>query len=70
MIAESPFLQKVIAEKLQDVIIAVLKDRFKAVPRDIVKLLRKTLDEKKLTKLSVLAGKCADIESFRQAVGA
>lgn len=68
MIVESPLIQKAIAGRIQALILAVLKDRFKAIPRDVAKLLRDELDEKKLVSLNILAGKCPDIESFRDAI--
>ena len=37
---ESPLLQKMIAESKHDDILAILKDRFQTVPRDITKHLR------------------------------
>jgi hypothetical protein len=65
---ESPLLQKMMAGRSQDIILAILKDRFGTVPRDVTKLLRAVLNEKKLTALSVLAGKCPDLGSFREAL--
>ncbi len=65
---ESPLIQKVIAEKLQETILEVLKDRFDTVPREMTKLLRVEMNEKKLKKLVVLAGKCANLEAFRDAL--
>ena len=66
---ESPLLQKMFAEKLQEVILDVLKDRFGTVPRDVTKLLRALIEEKKLRKLTVLAAKCPDLETFRGRTG-
>ena len=63
---ESRLLQKMRAETIHKVILAVLKARFRAVPHDVVKHLRDILDEEKLTALSVLAGQCPDIEAFRE----
>ena len=65
---ESPLLQKFFAEKLHEVILDVLKDRFGTVPRDVTKLLRAVIAERKLRKLTVLAAKCPDVEAFREAL--
>jgi hypothetical protein len=65
---ESPLLRKMRAETIHKVILAVLKARFRAVPRDVVKHLREVLDEVKLTALNVLASQCPDLETFREAL--
>jgi len=65
---ESPLLQKMIAEKLQAALKELLKDRFGPVPRDVTRLLRDILDERKLSKLNVVAAKCPDLETFREAL--
>jgi hypothetical protein len=65
---ESPLLQKMIAERLHDTILVILKDRFGTVPREVIRLLREVIDEKKLQQLAVLAGKCPDLEEFREAL--
>ncbi len=64
---ESPMLQKMMAKRVHGVILALLKDRFGPVPRNVVKLLEDILDEKKLTALNVLAGTCNDLDTFREA---
>lgn len=68
MMIESPLLQKLIAERLQKVILALLKSRFKSVDRDVAKQLRAILDEAKLTRLNIVASRCSDIEAFSQAM--
>jgi hypothetical protein len=65
---ESPILYKMMAEKIQKVILALLKARFGPVPRDVTKHLHGIIDEEKLTKLNVLAGQCADLATFREAL--
>jgi hypothetical protein len=65
---ESPVLQKLIAESIHKVILAVLKKRFGTVRRDVVKLLQSVLNEEKLTALTVDASICRDMEAFRQAL--
>jgi hypothetical protein len=65
---ESPLLQKMIAENLHEAIHEVLKARFGAVPRDVTRLLREILNEKKLKKLAGVAGKCPDLDAFREAL--
>ncbi len=63
---ESPVLQKMMAKRAREIILAILKDRFCSVPRNVVKLLDDILDEKKLTVLGVFAAKCSDLEAFRE----
>jgi len=65
---ESPLIQKVIAESIHQDILALLKDRFDTVPRNVTKSLREVLDEKKLRQLILLAAKCPDLEAFRDAL--
>jgi hypothetical protein len=65
---ESPIVQRWKAETLQETLLEVLKDRFAAVPRDLVKQLRQIGNEKRLKKLVVLAGKCADLDAFKEAL--
>ncbi len=65
---ESPLIQKVIAESIHQDILALLKDRFDTVPRNLTKPLREILDEKKLRQLILLAVKCPDLQTFREAL--
>lgn len=65
---ESPLIQKWKAESLHDAIVAVLKNRFGAVPREVTKPLRALREEKKLITLNVLAAKCRDLDAFRDAL--
>jgi hypothetical protein len=65
---ESPLILKVKAEAVQESILEILKDRFESVPREVTKLLRAEMNEKKLKKLAVLAGKCSNPEAFRDAL--
>jgi hypothetical protein len=65
---ESPVLQRVIANALQEAILDILKDRFGTLPRQLTRQLRELLDEKKLRKLNVLAGKCPDVAAFHDAL--
>jgi hypothetical protein len=65
---ESPLLQKMIAEKLHEAIREALKARFDTVPQDVNRLLGQILNERKLTKLTGIAAKCADLEAFREAL--
>ena len=65
---ESPMLRRICAENSQETLLEVLKGRFGTVPRDVTKLLRAVVDEKKLQKLARLAGKCPDMEAFREAL--
>jgi hypothetical protein len=65
---ESPLIQRVLAEHDHELILAVLKDRFETVPREVTKCLRAEINEKKLKKLVVLAAKCRSVEAFRDAL--
>lgn len=65
---ESPILQKMMAETMHKGILALLKDRFGTVPQRVTKPLRVIIDEKKLQALNILAAKCPDLETFRQAL--
>lgn len=65
---ESPLLNKVVAEALQDVVLAVLRHRFKAVGREVTKQLRAILDKKKLIQLNIAASRCDSLEAFREAM--
>ncbi len=65
---ESPLIQELRAEVLHEAILEVLKDRFRTVPRDVIKRLRALLDEKTLVQLNVQAAKCPDVKAFREAL--
>lgn len=65
---ESPLLQRIIAEKIQELILDALKDRFHTAPADVTRHLREILDEKKLRKLNRIANKCPDLDAFREAL--
>jgi hypothetical protein len=62
---ESPLIQEIVAEKLQDAILELLKDHFGEVPLEVTTLLRAVGKEKKLLELLKLAPKCPDLETFR-----
>jgi hypothetical protein len=66
---ESPVVQRWKSEGAQDLILAMLKKRFKTVPRDLTKSLRAIQDEEKLAALSFRASDCKDLDAFRQALG-
>jgi hypothetical protein len=65
---ESPLLQKIRAETIQEVIFDALKERFGTIPRDVSKHMREIIDEKKLRKLNLVAIKCRDLAAFREAL--
>lgn len=67
---ESPFLERLIAQRLHEVILDVLKDRFDTIPQEVIEPLRTIRSERKLRKLTVLAGKCPDLEAFRESLHA
>jgi hypothetical protein len=65
---ESPLLQKMVADSLHRVLQVALRARFGSVPRDVTRLLRNILDDRKLIKLAGVAGKCPDLDKFREAL--
>jgi hypothetical protein len=65
---ESPLLQKMMAERIHDLILDVLKARFGTVPRDVARHLRDVIDEKRLRHLNLLANQCSDLAAFREAL--
>jgi hypothetical protein len=65
---ESPLIQKVRAENSHELILDALKDRFGSTPRDVTKQLREIIDEKKLRRIHRIAIKCADMDTFREAL--
>lgn len=62
---ESPLIQELMAEKLQDAILRILKARFGDVPSDLVEYLRAVTREKKLNALIDKAAVCRNLEAFR-----
>jgi hypothetical protein len=68
MWVESPLIQKVLAEHTHELILAIMKDRFETVPREVTKSLRAETDEKKLKRLVVLAAKCRSVDAFHKAL--
>lgn len=65
---ESPVVQRWRAEISHELILDTLKVRFGSAPRDVSKLLRRIVDEKRLRQLNRVAVKCADLEAFREAL--
>jgi hypothetical protein len=65
---KSPLIQELRAEALHGLILYVLKARFGPVPRDVSKLLRTVLNEKKLRKLNVVAATGPDLAAFCEAL--
>jgi len=65
---ESPVLQHFVAKRLHEAILDLLKDRFDTIPHNVTKPLREIIDEKKLRQLNLLAAKCPDLQTFREAL--
>ena len=63
---ESPVVKRWQAEAVHKIILAILKKRFKTVPRDVTKHLQQVQDEAKLTRLAVAAGECSSVDAFRE----
>ena len=65
---ESPLLQKMLAETIQELTLNALKIRFGTVSCDVTKRLREIIDEKKQRQLHSVAVICPNMEAFRQAL--
>lgn len=65
---ESPMLRRMQAEAIHKTLLAFLTARFGTVPQEVVESLSEILDEKKLTKLTVRAAKCPNLEAFHEAL--
>ncbi len=65
---ESPVVQRWKAETAHELILDTLKVRFGSTPRDVTKLLRQIIDERKLKRLNQVAINCADLDEFRAAL--
>lgn len=62
---ESPVIQELVAEKMQDQILRVLTARFGSVPQEIVSALRRVPEESRLEELTDWAAVCPDLAAFR-----
>lgn len=65
---DSPVIRRWKAEAVHELILDALKDRFGSCPRDVARLLRTVVDEKKLKRLNRVANNCADLDAFRSAL--
>jgi hypothetical protein len=65
---ESPMLKKMIATSKHEDPLAISKDRFGIVSQEVARLLREAIDEKMLRKLILLASKCPNLPTFREAL--
>ena len=65
---ESPLIEQWRAEGVHELILDTLDDRFGSSPRDVSRLLRKIVDERKLKKLNRVAIKCANLDTFRESL--
>ncbi len=63
---ESPLIQDLVAEKVQNTILEVLKARFDTIPVDVRRLLGEVKKESKLMKLAKAAGRCTDLDEFKE----
>jgi len=62
---ESPLIIELLAKRMHDAIVRVLKRRFGKVPSDVIKHLRPILAEKRLNDLLDHAADCTTVEAFR-----
>jgi hypothetical protein len=70
---ESPLIEGIVAERVQEVvahslhdaILTALERRFGSVPADLEAEVRKVVEEQRLRELNGEAAVCADLESFR-----
>ena len=63
---ESPLITELLAKRMQEAIVRVLKRRFGKVPPDVIKHLQPILKEKRLNDLLDHATDCATVEAFRE----
>jgi hypothetical protein len=63
---ESPLIEDLQAEAMQEAILDFLEGRFSTVPADLAGHLRKVRSQKKLKELAKYAGRCPDLEAFRE----
>ena len=63
---ESPLITELLAKRMQEAIVKLLKHRFGKVPPDVIAHLRSVVNEKKLDQLLLNANDCATIEAFRE----
>jgi hypothetical protein len=62
---ESPLIDELLAERTQDNILEVLRERFGVPPIELTNQLRAVQQDKKLTELLLFAVKCPNLEAFR-----
>ena len=67
---ESSLIQELMAERMHKAILRVLADRFGPVPQDVRELLHAIQDEQQLDDLNVWAGRCSDVDAFRDRLAA
>jgi predicted transposase YdaD len=65
VMAESPLIQELVAEKLQIAILGILEERFQTVPSDLAEQVRAVTREKKLNILIRKASVSRNLEAFR-----
>jgi hypothetical protein len=65
---ESPLIQELVAEKLQNSILRFLLVRFESVPISVEEKLRRIQDENRLNALIDTAARCTSLDSFRSQV--
>ncbi len=65
MFTDSPLIQELFAEKLIELIVEELTERFGGVPSDITTVLLGIVDEDRLKSLVKWACHCPDLEAFR-----
>jgi hypothetical protein len=62
---ESPLIQELLAEKKQEWIGTILRNRFETVPTEVINMLKTVEDEGALDDLMQWAVRCPDLEAFR-----
>lgn len=71
---DSPILNELIAEReaqvMQKAVLRLLADRFGPVPVDVAQRVKDVTNADQLMQLISQAGRCPDLEAFRQALGA
>jgi hypothetical protein len=65
MIIESPLIQEILAENLQETILKLLQAKFGPVPPEVGAKVRDIQDVERLQQVNLSAGVCTDLNAFR-----
>jgi len=68
IVIESPLIQQIVAKRLHYAILAVLEDRFGAVPPDLIEEIQSVDNDDQLIDMVRQAAACRDLDAFRAAM--